>query len=359
MSCYNELNELYLEKATNSPTVVGEAKWDEFKKRMNEAAAQVRQQPRNVGIADTGMANNNSNNVINNFEQPAQNTNNILPKEKSSFADKVMGWIGSKKTNQIADDERERVQNDRLIARINKDYERKMNRAKKQQSGVSGSDGGTNTSQPVSTQQQQAMQELDNQRIEKEYRLQQAKKNPSFRSDVPDPSTQNQSFWSAVKGNTPQGGDRNQVINEKTSVFANPNNQSSMGGRMLSWAKNNPRQAILGSAATAAGLGAAAYGIHKMRQLKKKQNEQAQQTQYNQPMYHTASEHLTAVYTEKLAASEVEDIATSIPQGVQDDASMIEKIQEAVKYTKKEDVPGGKSAPSKLVQRKNKERFKK
>ena len=66
---------------------------------------------------------------------------------------------------------------------------------------------------------------------------------------------------------------------------------------------------------------------------------------------------LYELYIEKLAAIDVPDVAESIPEGVPDDASMLEKIQEAVKYTKKEDVPGGKSAPSKLVQRKNKERF--
>lgn len=239
----------------------------------------------------------------------------------------------------------------------------------------------TNTQSPVKTPQQsvsenstpsikdrmrewknnrrQVLQEKDNQRIDKEYRLQQAKKNPSFRADAPDPKTQDQSFWSAVRGNKPQGGDQSQTITPQTSVLANPNNQSSLGSRMLSWGKSHPAKAAGYGLAAATAVGAAAYGVHKMRQLKKKQEQEPQQSQYNQPMQHTASESLNELYMEKMASVDVQDAARSIPQGVQDDASMIEKIQESVKYTKKEDVPGGKSAPSKLVQRKNKERFKK
>lgn len=205
------------------------------------------------------------------------------------------------------------------------------------------------------TQKRQEMQRADNQRIDKEYRLQQALKNPSFKPDTVDPKTQDQSFWSAVRGNKPQSGDQNQTINPDTSVFANPNNQSGLGARMLSWGKSNPGKAIGYGTAAAAGVGLAAYGIHKARQAKKEE-EQARQ---GQQMQHTASFELNAVYMEKAAATEVPDAAESIPKGVQDDASMMEKIQEAIKYTKKEDVPGGKSAPSRLVQRKNKERFKK
>ena len=207
-------------------------------------------------------------------------------------------------------------------------------------------------------QRQQAKQEMDNQRIEKAHKLQQKLKNPSFKADAPDPKTQDQSLWSAIKGNKPQGGDKSQAINASTSVFANPNNQSSMGSRLLSWGKNNPKAAIGYGTAAAAGIGAAAYGIHKARQLKKKrEQEKNQQSAYPQMMMRTAFEELDGLYLEKLASAEVEDVAESIPSGVQDDASMIEKIQESVKYTKKEDVPGGKSAPSRLVQRKNKERF--
>jgi hypothetical protein len=124
--------------------------------------------------------------------------------------------------------------------------------------------------------------------------------------------------------------------------------------------KNNAafKKALGYGTAAAAGIGLAAYGVHKIRQAKKERREaEAQQSQY--PMQHTASCELNELYMEKLAAAEVPDASESIPRGVQDDASMIEKIQEAIKYTKKEDVPGGKSAPSKLVQRKNKERFKK
>ena len=214
------------------------------------------------------------------------------------------------------------------------------------------------------TQKRQEMQSLDNQRIDKEYRLQQAKKNPSFRPDTIDPKAQNQSFWAAVKGNKPQGGDRNQAITPNTSVFANPNNQSSLGARMLSWSKNNPGKAAIGAGLTTAGVAAAAYGVHRAKQLKKNREQEKFQDAQNQPrsydgMYRVASEELNLLYAEKLASADVEDIANQIADGVQDDASSIEKLQESAKYTKKEEVPGGKSSPSRLVQRKNKERFRK
>lgn len=206
------------------------------------------------------------------------------------------------------------------------------------------------------TQKRHEMQRLDNQRIDKEYRLQQAKKNPSFRRDTIDPKAQDQSFWAAVRGNKPQGGDRNQAITPSTSVFANPNNQSSLGARMLSWSKNNPGKAAIGAGLTTAGVAAAAYGVHRAKQLKKRRQEQQSQ-QIQDGMYRAASEELNVLYTEKLASADVEDIASHITDEVQDDASLIEKLQESAKYTKKEDVPGGKSSPSRLVQRKNKERF--
>lgn len=207
-------------------------------------------------------------------------------------------------------------------------------------------------------QRNQMKQEKDNLRIEKEYKLRQALKNPSFRSDAPDPKTNNQSLLAAIKGNVPQGGDRNQAITAKTSVFANPNNQSSMGRRILSWGKNNPRVAA-GYALAAAGAGTAAYGLHKIRQLKNKQQQQDQQSEYPQVIYHTASEYLDELCLEKIASIDVADLAEQIPDRAQDNPVIMDKLQEVAKYTKKEDVPGGKSAPSKLVQRKNKERFKK
>jgi hypothetical protein len=176
-------------------------------------------------------------------------------------------------------------------------------------------------------------------------------------ADTPNSNTQDQSFFAAVKGNRPKG-EQTQTITPETSVFANPNNQSNVGSRVLSWAKDNPKKAIAGTAAATAGTLAAAYGIHKMIQAKKEKREDEERRK-KQVIIRTASSNLEELYMEKLAATEVPDASESIPRGVQDDASMIEKIQEAIKYTKKEDVPGGKSAPSKLVQRKNKERFKK
>lgn len=205
-------------------------------------------------------------------------------------------------------------------------------------------------------QKNQIKQQNDNLRIEKEYKLQQALKNPSFRPDTIDPKAQDQSLWAAVRGNKPQGGDRNQAITPKTSVFANPNNQSSLGARMLSWGKNNPGKAAIGAGLTTAGVAAAAYGVHRAKQLKKRRQEQQNQ-QLQDGMYRAASEELNVLYIEKLASADVEDITSQIADEVQDDASLIEKLQESAKYTKKEDVPGGKSSPSRLVQRKNKERF--
>ena len=203
-------------------------------------------------------------------------------------------------------------------------------------------------------QERQEIQRADNQRIENEYKRQQALKNPNFKT-APDPNTQNQSFWSAVKGNKPQGGDKNQAITPSTSVLANPNNQSSLGARMLSWGKSNPGKIAIGTGLIAAGTAAAVYNMNKA----KKEKQQKQNQQIQDGMYRTASEELYLLCMEKMASTDVDDIANHIVSDVQDEANNIEKLQESAKYTKKEDVPGGKSAPSRLVQRKNKERFRK
>ena len=276
-------------------------------------------------------------------------------KDKPSFKDRVSGW--NDKLNALD----ERI-NDRYKQRI---AEKKEGAQPSNNVSLGETFDGRREQKNIERQDKihqknQIKQQNDNLRIEKEYKLQQALKNPSFRPDTIDPKAQDKGLLAAIRGNKPQGGDQSQTINPSTSVFANPNNQSSLGARMLSWGKNNPGKAAIGAGLTTVGVAAAAYGTHKARQLKKqREQQQSQQTEYPQEMYRTASEYLGELYSEKLASIDVEDIAGQIADKVQDDASLIEKLQESAKYTKKEDVPGGKSAPSRLVQRKNKERFRK
>ena len=152
---------------------------------------------------------------------------------------------------------------------------------------------------------------------------------------------------------------QSQLDNQQPAQVANQNsNPQGLLNRGTSWVKNNPGKAALGATAIA-GAAAAAYGIHKHNQ-KKKEEEQKRQSAYSQPMYHTASTYLDELVMEKQAASEVEDFATQIPeQIIPDEASMMERIVESVKYNKPQRTPGGKATPSKFVQRKNKERFRK
>lgn len=106
---------------------------------------------------------------------------------------------------------------------------------------------------------------------------------------------------------------------------------------------------LIGTGAlTAAGLGAhSIYSKIKNKMENDKKNNREK----------TAYAILDEMYMSKVAQVDVEDAADSIPNGVQSDADMMTKIVEAVKYSKPQQTPGGKTAPSKLVWRKNKERF--
>ena len=144
-----------------------------------------------------------------------------------------------------------------------------------------------------------------------------------------------------------------------SQVKSQPQQNAAAFNKVTGWIKNNPGKAAIGTTAVA-GTAALAYGIHKLKQQKKQEEQNNQQyAAYNQPMYHTASSYLDELVFEKQASVDVEDVAAQVPeQIVPDEASMMEKIVEAVKYNKPQKTPGGKVTPSKFVQRKNKERFK-
>ena len=144
-----------------------------------------------------------------------------------------------------------------------------------------------------------------------------------------------------------------------SQVKSQPQQNTAAFNKVTGWIKNNPGKAAIGTTAVA-GTAALAYGIHKLKQQKKQEEQNNQQyVAYNQPMYHTASSYLDELVFEKQASVDVEDVAAQVPeQIVPDEASMMEKIVESVKYNKPQKTPGGKVTPSKFVQRKNKERFK-